>query len=57
MVKTAPLAEISLKYIKLACIWKDFCRFRGSATARNFRSPARRGGNSGFSFSGSCELQ
>ena len=34
----------------------DLPEFRGSVTERNFRSPAQQGGNSGFSFSRSCEL-
>ena len=62
MTKTAPLADIRFKYVELTCIGKistefrGLSVFRGSATARSFGSPARRGGNSGFSFSGSCEL-
>ena len=66
-LKTAPLAEISLKYVEETCIGKittvrifvnfaDLPEFGGSTTVRNFRSLARRGGNSGFSFSGSYKL-
>ena len=39
MVKTAPLAEISLKYIKLACIWKDFYRISRVCNRAKFQKP------------------
>ena len=63
--KTAPLAKISLKYVELTLLFLpcgffvnfvDLHEFRCSATVRNFRSPVRKGSNSGFSFCGSCEL-
>ena len=49
MNKTGLIAKISMKYVLPTCIWKYFWRisrdfaekpeFRGSATARNIRSP------------------
>ena len=49
MNKTGLIAKISIKYVLPTCIWKYFWRisryfaffgeFRGSATARNIRSP------------------
>ena len=49
MNKTGLIAKISIKYVLPTCIWKYFLRisryfaeipeFRGSATARNIRSP------------------
>ena len=51
MNKTGLKAKISTKYVLPTCIWKYFWRisryfaeipeFRGSATARNIRSPAK----------------
>ena len=45
--------------ISTVCIFVNFAdlpEFCGSATVRNSRSPVQLGSNSGFSFSGSCEL-
>ena len=51
MNKTDLIAKISIKYVLPTCIWKYFWRisqdfaeipeFRGSATARNIRSPEK----------------
>ena len=43
MVKTAPLAEISLKYIKLAFIWKDFYRISRLCNRTKFQKPCAAG--------------
>ena len=53
MAKTAPLNEISVKYVELTYAFGEiFTEFRAK-----FQKPARRGGNSGFSISGSSALK
>ena len=63
MNKTGLIAKISMKYVLPTCIWKylwrisrDFAEkpeFRGSATARNIRSPVDFNGTLFYSLKGS----
>ena len=64
MAKTAPLAEISLKYVdsdmyleRLLLNFTDLPEFPSSATVWNFRSTWHQGSKGGFSFSGICTIK
>ena len=45
-------------FYRISRDFADLLEFRGSATVRNFRSPAQLGGDGGFFyFPGSCEFK